>query len=130
MPATSRPDLELWLKRDAWLKKTIHPEQAYMWPQLNSHDLIKRNMFLVFLNSRGRHFGPWMWMAERSDSPWKSWADQRGIAGQEKMVLAWKSRSIFTCDPHKSKLPATWARNIGHRLAIKYGWTAETFVVE
>ncbi|KAK7185160.1 hypothetical protein PSPO01_08677 [Paraphaeosphaeria sporulosa] len=56
MPAISRPDLELWLKREAWLEKTIDPSQAYMWPQLNSHDLVKQNMFLVFLNSRGRHF--------------------------------------------------------------------------
>lgn len=46
----------LYLKREGLYlnnKKKIDQKKAYMWPQLNIEELIKRNMFLVFLNSRG-----------------------------------------------------------------------------
>jgi hypothetical protein len=31
-------------------------------------------------------------------------------------------------DPHKSKVPITWARRTDHQLITKYGQTAESFV--
>ncbi|KAF1967234.1 hypothetical protein BU23DRAFT_660350 [Bimuria novae-zelandiae CBS 107.79] len=37
------------------LEKKVQKPQAYMWPHLTVEDMMQPNIFLVFLNSRGRH---------------------------------------------------------------------------
>ncbi|KAF8860574.1 hypothetical protein BDZ45DRAFT_672478 [Acephala macrosclerotiorum] len=57
LATTHRPDFTAFMKEE----KALHQQKktrfldAYMWPSINTEDLVKGKTLLLFINSRGRH---------------------------------------------------------------------------
>ncbi|KAK3804835.1 MAG: hypothetical protein J3Q66DRAFT_361619 [Benniella sp.] len=54
MPASHRPDMEAFFREKS--RSGTAFREVYLWPHVNQEDLLKRKLFLIFLNARARNF--------------------------------------------------------------------------